>query len=155
MKRDFIKSAIEMVTEKAIEETAIKLIPQNSLLMVVRGMILAHSFPVALTQKPVAINQDMKALIFSQLHSEFLLLVMQAMKGSIVGLVDRSSHGTCKLVSEKLWATPLVIPPYQEQEKIVVMANKLGVICNQLKQRLRDSQQTQLLLTDAIVERAL
>ena len=31
----------------------------------VRGMILAHSFPVALTTKKVTINQDMKALVLA------------------------------------------------------------------------------------------
>ncbi|ENW4829396.1 restriction endonuclease subunit S [Vibrio vulnificus] len=155
MKRDFIDSAIDTVTEKAVEETTIKLIPNNSLLMVVRGMILAHSFPVALTKKTLVINQDMKALVFSQLHSDFLLLVMKAMRDSVVGLVDHSSHGTCKLVSEKLWAFPLAIPPYREQENITNMVNEFLAICDELKLRLGDSRQTQLQLTDAIVEQAL
>lgn len=34
----------------------------GAVLFVVRGMILAHTFPVALTRVPVTINQDMKAL---------------------------------------------------------------------------------------------
>ncbi|MGF1746396.1 restriction endonuclease subunit S [Vibrio minamisatsumaniensis] len=155
MKVDFISSAIDSVTAKAVEETTAKLIPEASLLMVVRGMILAHSFPVALTQRPVVINQDMKALVFSNMLPTYLLLLMKAQKEHMVGLVDRSSHGTCKLVSDKLWAVVLGIPSEEEQHRIVAKVDELMALCDQLKQRLRDSQQTQLQLTDAIVEQVV
>ncbi|OEE37042.1 restriction endonuclease subunit S [Vibrio ordalii] len=46
----------------------------------------------------------------------------------------------------------LPTPPLEEQSRIVHKVNDLLNICDQLKQRLRDSQQTQLQLTDAIVE---
>ncbi|MBT2917639.1 restriction endonuclease subunit S [Vibrio anguillarum] len=49
----------------------------------------------------------------------------------------------------------LPTPPLEEQSRIVRKVNDLLEICEQLKQRLRDSQQTQLQLTDAIVEQAL
>ncbi|GEK12930.1 restriction endonuclease subunit S [Aliivibrio fischeri] len=155
MKRDYIDSAIDNVTDKAILETTIKLIPENSLLMVVRGMILAHSFPVALTKKSVVINQDMKALIFNNIEPEFLLVVMKGIKNEMVDLVDRSSHGTCKLVSDKLWNVVLAIPSLRQQRQIVEKTSELLNICDQLKARLKESQTTQLHLTDAIIDKAL
>ncbi|EJG0516339.1 restriction endonuclease subunit S, partial [Vibrio parahaemolyticus] len=155
MKVDFIESAIDTVTEKAIKETTIKLIPKNSLLMVVRGMILAHSFPVALTNKDVVINQDMKALVFSNIDPHYLLTVMKATKTTFTDLVDRSSHGTCKLISEKLWNVTLAIPPLNEQKKINMMLEQIMDICEQLKQGIRKKYQSQLHLTDTIVEQAV
>lgn len=155
MKVDFIESAIDTVTEKAIKETTIKLIPKNSLLMVVRGMILAHSFPVALTNKDVVINQDMKALVFSNIDPRYLLTVMKATKTTFTDLVDRSSHGTCKLISEKLWNVTLAIPPLNEQKKINMMLEQIMDICEQLKQGIRKKYQSQLHLTDTIVEQAV
>ncbi|HIF9332857.1 TPA: restriction endonuclease subunit S [Photobacterium damselae] len=155
MKRDYIDSAIDNVTEKAVLETTIKLIPEYSLLMVVRGMILAHSFPVALTQKPVVINQDMKAFVYNYIEPEFLLVVMKGIKNEMVDLVDRSSHGTCKLVSDKLWNVVLSIPPLGQQRLIVKKTNELLSICEHLKTCLKESQTTQLHLTDAIVEQAV
>ncbi|MCA3910894.1 restriction endonuclease subunit S [Vibrio vulnificus] len=155
MKVDFIESAIDTVTEKAIKETTIKLIPKNSLLMVVRGMILAHSFPVALTNKDVVINQDMKALVFSNIDPHYLLTVMKATKTTFTDLVDRSSHGTCKLISEKLWNVTLAIPPLNEQKKINMMLEQIMDICEQLKQGIRKKYQNQLHLTDTIVEQAV
>ncbi len=68
---------------------------------------------------------------------------MKAVRASVVGLVDHSSHGTCKLVSEKLWAIPLAIPPYREQKNITNMVNGLLSICDELKLCVGDSQQTQ------------
>ncbi|EKO3375200.1 restriction endonuclease subunit S [Vibrio fluvialis] len=42
-------------------------------------------------------------------------------------------------------------PPEKEQHRIVFKVDQLMVLCDQLKQHIRDSQQTQLQLTDAIV----
>ncbi|HDY7992897.1 TPA: restriction endonuclease subunit S [Vibrio vulnificus] len=46
-------------------------------------------------------------------------------------------------------------PPEKEQHRIVFKVDQLMILCDQLKQHIRDSQQTQLQLTDAIVEQAL
>lgn len=155
MKVDFISSSTDYVTEDAISETVIKLIPSNSLLMVVRGMILAHSFPVALTMAPVAINQDMKALVFSEINEVYLLTLMKAARERVVSMVEHSSHGTCKLVSEKLWSMVVCIPPKEEQLRIIKTVDTLMAICGQLKSRLQTSPQTQLALAESLVEGAL
>ncbi|MGB6187187.1 MAG: restriction endonuclease subunit S [Aeromonas molluscorum] len=155
MKVDFISSSTDYVTEDAISETVIKLIPSNSLLMVVRGMILAHSFPVALTMVPVTINQDMKALVFSEINEVYLLTLMKAARERVVSMVEHSSHGTCKLVSEKLWSMVVCIPPKEEQLRIIKTVDTLMTICGQLKSRLQTSQQTQLALAESLVEGAL
>lgn len=62
MKLARISDSIDHLTETALMETSIALIPVNAILIVVRGMILAHSFPTAINEAPVTINQDMKAL---------------------------------------------------------------------------------------------
>ena len=123
--------------------------------MVVRGMILAHSFPVALTQAAVTINQDMKALVVPEEISAYLLLYTQAMRQAFVALVDRSSHGTCKLVSEKLWSFPVSVPPLAEQHRIVAKAGELMALCDHLKIRMGAAQASQLQLADALAEQAL
>jgi type I restriction enzyme S subunit len=65
-------------------------------------MILAHTFPVAIAKKEVTINQDMKAISTDLYHPDFLIKMMQACSIRVLSLVDRSSHGTCKLISDKL-----------------------------------------------------
>ena len=51
MKVDYISTSQDKITLQAIEQSSTKLVPIGSVLMVVRGMILIHSVPVALTQK--------------------------------------------------------------------------------------------------------
>ena len=63
MKSAELFGAIDHVSESALKATRLKLLPSNAVLIVVRGMILAHSFPVAITRVPATINQDMKALL--------------------------------------------------------------------------------------------
>ncbi|EKO3496024.1 restriction endonuclease subunit S [Vibrio fluvialis] len=50
---------------------------------------------------------------------------------------------------------PIALPPIKEQERIVAKVNQLVEICNQLKARLKDTQTTQLHLTDAILEKTV
>lgn len=62
MKRPILDSSEDYVTALALNSTGLKIQPVNSVLVVTRGMILAHTFPVARNAVPVTINQDMKAL---------------------------------------------------------------------------------------------
>ncbi|HEY4528756.1 MAG TPA: restriction endonuclease subunit S [Luteimonas sp.] len=155
MKRPVIHDSEDHVSPEALEGTSLKAVPANSLLMVVRGMILAHSFPVALTAREVTINQDMKALVPPKEISRYLLMYLQAAKLVMVGLVDRSSHGTCKLISEKLWAHTVSLPPLAEQHRIVAKVDQLMALCDQLKARLSQARQVHEQLASALVEQAV
>ena len=87
MKAREISDSIDHISEYAIRETAAKLIEPGAVLVVVRGMILAHTFPSAVLKVPAAINQDMKALIpTNKVLPEFLCAVLWATKCSYFGL---------------------------------------------------------------------
>ena len=151
MKTDQISASQDHVSKEAITNSTLRTIPPQSLLMVVRGMILAHSFPVAITTAPVTINQDMKALVPPSDISPYLLLFLKARKATVTDLVDRSSHGTCKLKSEKLWALPIELPPIREQERILRKVDELMALCDQLKDRLNQASETRLQLAESVV----
>lgn len=51
------------------------------------------------------------------------------------------------------WVLP--VPPLAEQHRIVSKVDELMAICDQLKQKLKQSQETQVQLTDALIDRAL
>ena len=73
MKRAELSDAKDHITAVAVKETSVSILPLETVLVVVRGMILAHSFPVAITRAPVTINQDMKALrVQSSLGQRYL-----------------------------------------------------------------------------------
>ncbi|MBC3977403.1 restriction endonuclease subunit S [Morganella morganii] len=155
MKVDYISTAEFNISELAVANSSVRIIPNNSILFVVRGMILAHSFPVAINKKEVTINQDMKSITSHLFNMDFLLNLMKGMSRNVLSLVDRSSHGTCKLVSEKLFNLQIPLPPLSEQSRINNRIEELVSLCDTLKSRLQSAQQTQLHLADALTDAAL
>ena len=74
MKRTLITDSIDHITDDAIKNSTTNLVPQNSVLMVIRSGILKHTLPVAINIIPVTINQDMKAFITDELISPIFLM---------------------------------------------------------------------------------
>jgi hypothetical protein len=125
MKVDEILDSEDHVTELALSDTTLRVIPPRAVLVVVRGMILAHSFPVAVTALPVTVNQDMKALICrEQILPEYLHAFLRGAEKQVVALADTSAHGTKKLETELLGQVPICVPPLDEQRQIVL---RIGV----------------------------
>jgi len=50
---------------------------------------------------------------------------------------------------------PILLPPEAEQHRIVAKVDELMALCDKLKEFLQQVQQTQIHLTDAVVENAL
>lgn len=119
MKRPRISEAIDHVSEAALRHGT-QLAPMGSVLMVVRGMILAHTFPVAVATAPVAFNQDIKALIPADtFDAEFVMYCLQHLGPEILKHADVANHGTKRLPSELLFDTYVPHPPVAEQRTIV------------------------------------
>jgi restriction endonuclease S subunit len=145
MKADFVRDSQDHISEEALRHSAAQLIPSGAVLMVIRGMILAHSFPVAISQIALAINQDMKAMIpFRENLADILLVLLKGMTPAILRLVQRSTHGTCRLSTDELFDLPIPIPPLEEQRRMVVRVDELQALCDRLdgeqaeRERLRD-----------------
>lgn len=152
MKSDYIVDSQDHIATDALYKSPVKLIPESSLLMVVRGMILAHSFPTALTKTEVTINQDMKALCsYVEGMQEYLLTFTRGMKSKFLSLVEYSTHGTCRIDSEKLLMSVVALPPKQEQERILRRVDILMVMCDELEKRVEETRACQIKLLDALV----
>jgi type I restriction enzyme, S subunit len=118
MKRPRLFDVTDHISEEALEEGS-KLAPAGSVLVVVRGMILAKDVPVALVEVPMAINQDMKAIIPGlRLGSAFLLYAMAALKQKLFEKVGRSAHGTMTLMSSEIARFQIPMPDKQTQFEI-------------------------------------
>jgi type I restriction enzyme S subunit len=156
MKRDYIATAQLSILQEAIQQSAVNLIEPGSLLFVVRGMILAHSFPVALSRIPLTINQDMKALEFSEPEfGEYLLRALKGLKSLVLAKVQRSSHGTCRLEGTDYSNLPIPIPPLAEQHRIVARVDELMVLCDQLEAQLTTTEADSRRLLEAVLHEAL
>lgn len=115
MKRWEIDSAQETISSTALDNSAAKLIQPPTVLFVVRGMILIHTLPVAISKVPLAINQDMKALVpTGPASAEFLAFMMRGASRLLLEQVEIAGHGTRRLQTEK-WIN-LPIPQVGELE---------------------------------------
>ena len=120
MKQTEITDAQDHVSDLALSESTLHLIDPGAVLIVVRGMILAHSFPTAVNTKSVTINQDMKALrCLRMIEPYFLRDFFLGNEERIVSLADSSAHGTRKLETEVLGRLEVLVPPRDEQLRIV------------------------------------
>lgn len=134
MKRRELSDAIDHISEQATQETAAKLIDPGAVLVVVRGMILAHTFPSAVLRVPAAINQDMKALVpKKEILPEFLCAQFWASNSRMLELVEKSTHDTRKFQTGKLLGTNIVVPPLAEQRRIVAELDALQSEVDSLK----------------------
>ena len=129
LKVEMLSDTQDHITQKAVVDGAADLVPAGSLLIVVRGMILIHTFPVVKVLVPMAINQDLKALTPSaKLDVDFLSWLLRGASKETLGRIDEAAHGTKVLRLEAWTSIPLPIPPMDEQLAIV------RAICESMRQ---------------------
>lgn len=120
MKTWIIENTQDHITPAAIQESSTKRIKSGSVLVVVRGMILARTWPVAIAGLDLTINQDIKALVPQEgLVGKYLGYMLRALTPYVLTLVDTAAHGTKRLKTEVLEALKIPLPPKREQQYIV------------------------------------
>ena len=151
MKRSRLWDAIDHVTENALGNGT-RLAPAHSLLLVVRGMILAHTVPVARVEAPLAFNQDIKALIpRSDVDSDFLLWWLTANESLLLGITTESTHGTKRVPMDGLHGVEINLPPLPEQRAIAAALSDVDALLEGLtrliakKRDLKQAAMQQLL----------
>jgi len=119
MKVREILDSEDHLSQMALDETTLTLFDPPIVLMVVRGMILVHTFPVGITRVPVTINQDMKALAPDNgcLH-EYLLNLLDGISHIVLGIVEESAHGT-KVLRTNLWKHLGVFLPGEDEQAVI------------------------------------
>ena len=139
MKRPRLDDVTDHISQEALESGS-KLAPAGSVFVVVRGMILAKTVPVALAEVPMAINQDMKAIVPGpKLRSDFLLYALETLRDNLFKKVGRSGHGTCTLMGHEVAAFKIPLPDLHTQEEIASAIQNL-----ERKKELHEQKQTQL-----------
>ena len=114
-----LSDTIEHVTEEAAQMGS-KVMPASTAFIVVRGMILAHTFPVCLSTRPLAFNQDIKAVCGrGELSTRFLAHWFAANSALFLRKATEATHGTKKLDSNELHRIRIAIPSPEEQQAIV------------------------------------
>src|ERR1019366_5495182 len=126
MKHRRLGDSIGHISENATRVSPAKLLPVGSVLVVVRGMILVHTVPVALLEAPATINQDIKALVpRPEITGTYLTAVLWALNRQLLELVEKSTHDTRKLQTDALLHFEIPVPPLRDQQRIVARLDDL------------------------------
>jgi len=141
MKQSEIIGAIDTISDTAVQECGMRLFAPGAILAVVRGMILAHSFPVATLAVPATINQDMKALEpDTRIRANYLRLILGAAKDYVVSvLVAEAAHGTRVLRTDVWRQLPALIPPLDEQDSILAELDRVATKYDKLAGKVDES----------------
>jgi type I restriction enzyme S subunit len=118
LKKFRLNDSIEKVTREGLNNGT-HLIEAGSVLILVRGMTLLKDVPVGVTERAVAFNQDLKALIPNrEVDGHYLGFYLAANKFRLLPLVNRASHGAGRLPSDLLQSFEIELPGMGEQRKI-------------------------------------
>src|SRR3546814_7025049 len=100
-------------------------------------MILAKTLPVSVVRSSATINQYMKALIPKDgIISEYIALVLNGSKRRILGVVERSTHGTCRLETDKLLSIPIRKLQVRDQRRLVAKVDELLSLCDSMEEQI-------------------
>lgn len=120
MKVDVIADTEDHISEEAVRDSATNVVPRGTILIVARSGILRHTIPVAITGRPVAINQDIKAAIprVSGLEARYFAYLIKGFQDQLLTLWRSQGATVESLDTEVIGNTDLPLPPLQEQEAI-------------------------------------
>lgn len=118
MKRPYLADATDHISEDGAEDANLKVLQPGAILIVVRGMILAHTVPLAINLAPLTINQDMRAFVpRSGIETEYLCWALRMQHGRLLSLVSNAAHGTKRFESRDLFGLSVPLPPKPLQKR--------------------------------------
>lgn len=118
MKTPVIRQTHSTLTPLALGGSC-KLAPRGTLMIVVRGMILAKAIPTATTAMDATFNQDMKAFRPNgRAMPKFVQLCLQHQERQLLRVVNTATHGTKKLDTDTLLAVSVPLPDLETQEAL-------------------------------------
>lgn len=137
LKVDRLADSIDHITQLALDEGAASLVPEQAIVVVVRGMILARLFPVTQLMRPMAINQDLKALVpRTDVAADYLAWLLRASEPETLNCLDEAGHGTKALRMENWGGMAVPVPPIAEQYEI---ATEIDAATRQLDQLVSEA----------------
>lgn len=153
MKFDEITFSSDLITEKAVNETKLKICPTDTILMVMRSGIIAHTFPVALTKVEVTINQDLKALRpkkdFAQ--PKFIFYLLKGNEQKILEKCSKAGTTVASIEMPEFEKFVFDIPSLEEQNYITQAVEKHLNFANQLEAQVNAALERINLMTQAIL----
>ena len=112
----------EYITEKALNETAVKLIPSGTVLIAMYGATIGK---VGITTFEATTNQACCACCYPcGVLPEYLFYYLQSQKENFINMAEGGAQPN--ISKEKIITSLIAVPPYKQQIKILNLINELN-----------------------------
>ncbi|KAI95705.1 restriction endonuclease [Rhodomicrobium udaipurense JA643] len=120
MKAEEILDTEDHITTEGLTSSATNLVEPGAALIVVRSGILRHSIPVAVNRVPVALNQDMRAILpHESLDVRFLASLIRGFQTELLRQWSKEGATVESIEYDLMASTKVPIPPRTVQNGIV------------------------------------
>lgn len=137
MGRSLVDTSEDYITEAAVKESSTKLVPANSIALVVRSSILDKLLPSALIPLPVTLNQDMKAVIpHENALPSYIAHMIRSRGDDILRAAKKTGGSVASIDSKRLFSFLIPLPSLDEQSRIVSKLDKFDAIANSISEGL-------------------
>lgn len=146
MKTDLISDTIDHISEEALNSGGVPLIPEGSVLIVVRSGILQHTVPIAVNTVDVSINQDMRALIpkpDAPVTRDFIAVFLKCSQHKLLSQVKWSTT-VQSINKESIEIVEIPLPPLSVQkdllEKVTAQRNAVTALKAEADEKLKQAR---------------
>ena len=139
MKADILTDSQIKINQLGVDNSTAKLVPVNSVIMVIRSGILKHTLPVAINAVPITVNQDLKVFIPNErILTRFLAIQFRMHERDILSGVRAVTADNIEFNSLK--QRELIVPSIELQQKYVEVVEKIDKSKSVIQKSLDETQ---------------
>ena len=124
MKTDVLKDSQIKINQLGVDNSTARLVPVNSVIMVIRSGILKHTLPVEVNKVPITVNQDLKVFIPGErILTRFLAVQFKMQEKDILSGVRAVTADNIEFNSLK--QRRMIVPPIDLQQKYLMFLERI------------------------------
>nr|HPQ35796.1 restriction endonuclease subunit S [Tenuifilaceae bacterium] len=156
VKFDILKDTLREISHKGLMNSSANLAPKGTVVFVTRSGILQHTFPISILDREMAVNQDIKCLLFSCLIiPEYFQKLIQGNNAKVL-VETRQQAATVESINMNAFFNLFIpIPPIQEQKEIVshieTQTAKIATAISLIEQEIEKLKEYKSTLIDSAV----
>lgn len=140
MKTDVLYDSQIHINQLGVNNSTAKIVPANSVIMVIRSGILKHTLPVAINAVPITVNQDLKVFIPNKnILTRFLAIQLKLHEKDILSGVRAVTADNIEFNSLK--QRTIIVPPLEIQQQFVDFIEQIDKSKFATQKSLTETQQ--------------
>ena len=147
-----IAESEDYITEAAVNSSATRLVPANSVALVARSSILDRVLPTALVSVPVTLNQDMKAVVPDHtVLPTYLAHLLRSRGPELLRRTRKTGGSVASIEYPKLLAYRIPVPPLAVQREIAAVLDTMEKLEAELEAELAARRRQYAYYRDALL----